>query len=209
MRGRGSGHDSSQSRAAAPGTARVLAHLDAHAKVLQALQAEAGAIVEIAEAVTAALQAGHKLIAFGNGGSAADAEHFAAELVGRYVSDRPALPAIALTTNSSSLTALANDYGYGAVFTRQIEALGRPGDVAVGITTSGKSENVLRGLEAAKKAGLVTVALTGAVGVALPGIDFALAVPSSSTPVVQEAHIAAIHCICELVEQRWLVDGAR
>jgi D-sedoheptulose 7-phosphate isomerase len=187
----------------------VLAHLDAHAKVLQGLQAEAAVIVGIADAVAAALQAGHKLIAFGNGGSAADAEHLAAELVGRYVTDRPALPAIALTTNSSSLTALANDYGYGAVFTRQIEALGRPGDVAVGITTSGKSENVLRGLEAAKKAGLVTVALTGAAGVALPGVDFGLAVPSSFTPVVQEAHIAAIHCICELVEQRWLGDGAR
>lgn len=209
MRGRGSGNDSSQSRAADPGTARVLAHLDAHATVLQALKAEAGVIVEIAEAVAAALQAGHKLIAFGNGGSAADAEHLAAELVGRYVTDRPALPAIALTTNSSSLTALANDYGYEAVFTRQIAALGRPGDVAVGITTSGKSENVLRGLEAAKKAGLVTVALTGAAGVALPGIDFGLAVPSSLTPLVQEAHIAAIHCICELVEHRWLVDGAR
>lgn len=187
----------------------MLAHLDAHAKVIEALKAEAGVIVEIAEAVTAALQTGHKLIAFGNGGSASDAEHFATELVGRYVTDRPALPAIALTTSGLSLTALANDYGYGAVFTRQIAALGRPGDVAVGITTSGKSENVLRGLEAAQTAGLVTVALTGAAGVALSGIDFELAVPSSFTPVVQEAHIAAIHCICELVEQRWLVDGAR
>jgi len=209
MRGRESRNDSSQPRASGAGTARVLAHLDAHTKVLQALQAQAGVIVEIADAITAALQAGHKLIAFGNGGSAADAEHFAAELVGRYVTDRPALPAIALTANSSSVTALANDYGYGAVFARQIAALGQPGDVAVGITTSGKSENVLRGLEAAKKAGLVTVALTGAAGVALPGIDVELTVPSASTPLVQEAHIAAIHCICELVEDRWVVDGAR
>ena len=204
-----SDNDSSPSQSADTATARVLAHLDAHTKVLQSLQADAEVIARIAEAVIAALGTGHKLIAFGNGGSASDAEHFAAELVGRYVTDRPALAAIALTTNSSSLTAIANDYGYGAVFARQIEALGRPGDVAVGITTSGKSENVLRGLQTAKAAGLVTVALTGAAGVALPGIDFVLAVSSSFTPVVQEAHIAAIHCICELVEHRWVVDGAR
>lgn len=187
----------------------VLAHLDAHAKVLEALRADADLLSRIADAIVAALRAGHAVIAFGNGGSAADAEHLAGELVGRYVTDRTALPAIALTTNTAAITAIANDYGYGAVFERQITAFGRPGDVAIGITTSGKSENVLRGLEAAKAGGLVTVALTGAAGVALSGVDFELAIASSLTPVVQEAHITAIHCICELVENRWVIDGAR
>lgn len=189
--------------------ARVLAHLEALGKVLQTLHGDAGVIVRIADTAIDALQRGHKLIAFGNGGSAADAEHFAAELVGRYVADRPALPALALAMNGPAVTAIANDYGYDAVFARQIAALGQAGDVAVGITTSGKSENVLRGLETAKSMGLATVALTGGAGIARGDLDIELVVSSSFTPLIQGAHSAAIHCICELIEHRWLVDGAR
>ena len=126
------------------------------------------------------------------------------ELLGRYQADRAALPAIALTANSSMLTAVANDYGYARVFARQLEALGQTGDVAIAISTSGRSANVLEAFRIAKKHGLVTVALTGAGGLDTPETpDLVLAVPSSETPRIQEAHQVAIHCICELVERAW------
>jgi D-sedoheptulose 7-phosphate isomerase len=146
-------------------------------------------------------------LTFGNGGSASDAEHLASEIVGRCVIDRGPLPAVALTTNTSTLTAVANDYGFAEVFARHLEALGRPGDVAIGITTSGRSENVLRALEAARQGGLVTVALTGRRGLAAGEVDLELRVPADVTPLVQEAHITAIHAVCEIVERAWLARG--
>jgi D-sedoheptulose 7-phosphate isomerase len=181
--------------------ALVRAAFAEHLEVVEQLQSQLDVIVEIAGAIGRALGAGHKVLIFGNGGSAADAQHMAAEFVGRYEEDRVGLPAIALTGNGSTVTAIGNDLGYAEIFARQIEALGRPGDVAVGITTSGKSENVLRALKAAKSAGLVTIALTGRTGLAIGDVDVQLRVPSTRTARIQEAHITAIHCICELIEQ--------
>lgn len=155
-----------------------------------------------AEAVRRSLAAGGRVLLFGNGGSAADAQHIAAELVGRFVAERRGLAAIALTTDSSAMTAIANDYGFDQVFARQVEALGRPGDVAVGISTSGNSANVLRGIEQAAAGGLVTVALTGGDGGRLADrADLAITVPSPVTARVQECHITLGHLMCELVER--------
>lgn len=161
----------------------------------------AAQIVAAAEAIASALRQGHKLLTFGNGGSAADAQHFAAEMVGRYERDRQGWPAIALTTDSSALTAVGNDYGFDRVFARQIEALGRAGDVAIGISTSGNSPNVLRGLEAAKARGLTTIALTGRGGEAGKIAAHHVAVREERTSRVQEVHATVLHVICELVEQ--------
>jgi D-sedoheptulose 7-phosphate isomerase len=179
----------------------VQRRLEEHLQVVHGLAALSGAIAVVAEMIIRSIRSGGKVIVFGNGGSAADAQHMAAELVGRYSLERRALPAIALTTDTSNLTAVSNDYGYAEVFVRQIEALGRAGDVAIGITTSGRSENVLRALKGAHAAGLVTVCLTGQRGVAMGQVDVELRVPSSSTPRIQEAHITMLHCICELVER--------
>jgi D-sedoheptulose 7-phosphate isomerase len=185
------------------GGALVRARLAEHARVLSDLADQAEVIARVAEVMIDALKSGSKVIAFGNGGSAGDAQHLAGELVGRYGADRVALPAIALTADSSVVTAIANDYGYPEVFARQIDALGRPGDVAVGITTSGRSENVLRAFKAAQSAKLTTVALTGRAGLAIGGVDFELRIASDITARIQEAHIATIHCVCELVERAW------
>lgn len=156
----------------------------------------------VAEILIETIGRGNKPILFGNGGSAADAQHIAAEFVGRFAFDRPALPALALSTNSSCVTALGNDYGFEFVFARQIQALGRAGDVAIGISTSGNSMNVLRGLTAAKALGLQTVALTGAGGGKLKGVaHHCICVPSNETPRIQECHILIGHIISELVEQ--------
>ena len=145
---------------------------------------------------------GGKLLIFGNGGSAADAQHLATELVGRFTRERVALPAIALTTDTSILTAVANDYGFDRVFARQIEALGRPGDVAFGISTSGQSPSVLKALDAAGARGLTTVALTGHDGGPIGATaQIHINVPAASTPRVQEVHGTLIHAICELVER--------
>jgi D-sedoheptulose 7-phosphate isomerase len=161
-----------------------------------------GAVVRAADAIVAALRSGGKVLAFGNGGSAADATHFAAELVGRYLLERDGLPAIALSDNASALTAISNDYGYERVFARQVEALGRPGDAALGISTSGRSPNVLAGLEAARAGGLATLALTGGDGGTLPdAADVCIVVPSGETPRVQESHTLVAHILCELVER--------
>ena len=157
-------------------------------------------VVEAAGAVTAALRQGRTVFAFGNGGSAADAQHFAAELVGRYERERKAWAAIALTTDTSAITAVGNDYGFDRVFARQIEALGRPGDVAIGISTSGNSPNVLRGLEAANDRGLTTIALTGRGGQAATIAKLSVTVDEERTARIQEVHATLLHVICELVE---------
>ena len=154
-----------------------------------------------ASAIRLALDDKHKVLAFGNGGSAADAQHLVAELVGRFEAERGGLPAIALTTNTSVLTAIANDYGFDRVFTRQIEALGQPGDVAFGISTSGRSPNVEAGLASAKAHGLATIALTGLNGGKMgTDADIHLNVAEQSTARVQEVHRTILHAICALVD---------
>jgi D-sedoheptulose 7-phosphate isomerase len=160
-------------------------------------------LVNVVEAVTMALKAGNKILLFGNGGSAADAQHLAAEFVNRFVIERPPLPAIALTTDSSIITSIGNDYDFSEIFSKQIRAIGQPGDIAWGISTSGNSSNVLKGLEVAKKMGLVTLAFTGKDGGPVAKIaDFSINVSSSITARIQEAHITAGHVICELVDIR-------
>lgn len=158
-------------------------------------------IVAVVEAVTAALKGGNKILLFGNGGSAADAQHLAAEFVNRFVIERPPLPAIALTTDTSVITSIGNDYDFADIFSKQIRAIGQKGDVAWGMSTSGTSANVIKGLEAAKKIGMMTVGLTGRDGGEIARIvDHALIVSSSSTPRIQEVHITVGHVICEMVD---------
>jgi D-sedoheptulose 7-phosphate isomerase len=159
-------------------------------------------ISAVTEVLVDALEHRRKVLLFGNGGSAADAQHIAAELVGRFAFDRPALPALALSVNTSCLTAIGNDYGFDQVFTRQIQALGRPGDVAIGITTSGNSPNVLCAMLVARKIGLCTIGLTGRIGGKLRNnVEYCVSVPSDETPRIQECHILIGHIIAELVEQ--------
>jgi D-sedoheptulose 7-phosphate isomerase len=159
-------------------------------------------VVDAAAAIVETLEKGGKVLLFGNGGSAADAQHVAAELVGRFERKRQALAAIALSTDTSVLTAVGNDEGYDRVFARQIEALGRDGDVAVAITTSGRSPNVVQALEAGRKRGLRTIGVTGRDGGAVARlVDIHLNVPSDSTPRVQEVHRTLLHAICDLVER--------
>jgi D-sedoheptulose 7-phosphate isomerase len=158
-------------------------------------------VISVANELVQALRSGKKLLAFGNGGSAADAQHMAGELVNRYKLDRPALPALSLVTDTSVLTAIGNDSDYSQIFARQIEALGQEGDVALAISTSGNSPNVLRGVEAARRKRLKTVAFTGRDGGKLASlVDYALIVPSSETPRIQEVHLTLIHVICEIIE---------
>jgi D-sedoheptulose 7-phosphate isomerase len=159
------------------------------------------AIVEIVHAITNSLRQGDKILIFGNGGSAADAQHIAAEFVNRFLLDRTPLPAIALTTDTSILTSISNDMGFSLIFARQIEALGNKGDIAWGITTSGRSPNMIEGFRKAREMGLATIALTGKDGgEALRMADYGLNVDSPSTPRIQEVHITVGHIICELVE---------
>lgn len=166
------------------------------------LHTKIGQIVEIADLLIDVMKKGGKLILFGNGGSASDAQHIVAEIVGRFKKERRALPAIALTTNASTLTAIANDYGYEIVFARQIEALAKDGDIAIGISTSGKAKNVASGIKQAKKMGLKTIALTGADGGEIAKLaDISLIVPSSVTARIQETHITIGHILCELIEE--------
>jgi D-sedoheptulose 7-phosphate isomerase len=159
-------------------------------------------IIKVGELFINAFREGNKAILFGNGGSAADAQHIAADFVGRFGFDRPALPALALHANSSSVTAIANDYGFDSVFSRQIEAFGRSRDVAFGISTSGKSANVLTAILTARKMGLHTIGLTGSMGKPLKQlVDHCICVPSAETPRIQECHVLIGHVIAELVEQ--------
>jgi D-sedoheptulose 7-phosphate isomerase len=182
-------------------SAHVVRVLREAAAAHERMTGRASSVVRAAAAIVAALRDGRTVLAFGNGGSAADAQHFTAELVGRFERERRAWPAIALTTDSSALTALGNDYGFDRVFARQIEALGRAGDIAIGISTSGNSPNVLRGFEAANARGLVTIALTGAGGAAATLAAHHIAVDEPRTSRVQEVHATVLHVICELVEQ--------
>ena len=153
---------------------------------------------------------GNKVLLFGNGGSAADAQHIAAEFVGRFAFNRPALPALALSVNTSCVTAIGNDYGFDLVFSRQVEALARSGDFAIGISTSGNSENVLQGLSVARKIGLTTVALTGCTGGKLKdAADYCICAPSNETPRIQECHILIGHIISELVEETIFHEQSR
>lgn len=162
-----------------------------------------------AEGLIAAYRNGRKAIFFGNGGSAADAQHLAAEFVGRYLRERPALAALALAANSSSVTAVANDYGYDQIFSRQIEAFAAQGDVAVGISTSGNSRNVIEGLATARKIGLLTIGLTGERGGQMRGlVDILIAAPASETPRIQECHILIGHALCDAVEEALMAAPA-
>jgi D-sedoheptulose 7-phosphate isomerase len=176
--------------------------------VKQALLSDAvfhGLVAQAAMQIVKSLRAGGKVCFFGNGGSAADAQHLAAEFTGRYLKERRALPALALHTNTSSLTAIGNDYGFDFVFARQLEALGKPGDVAVGISTSGSSRNVLRALEVAKAKSIYAVALTGHSGEAMKNVaDCTICIPSRDTPRIQECHILTGHIICEIAEEMLL-----
>lgn len=158
-------------------------------------------IVAVIEAVTAALKAGNKILLFGNGGSAADAQHLAAEFVNRFVIERPPLPAIALTADTSVITSIGNDYDFTDIFSKQIRAIGQKGDIAWGMSTSGASANVIKALEVAKKIGMITIGLTGRDGGDVARIvDHSLNVSSTSTPRIQEVHITVGHVICEMVD---------
>lgn len=165
------------------------------------------ALESAAEAMVAAYRKGRKAVFFGNGGSAADAQHLAAEFVGRYLRNRKPLPALALNGNSSAVTAIGNDYGYEEVFARQLEGLATAGDVAVGISTSGKSPSVIQAIIRARNLGLFTIALTGSSGGQLRGLaDVLLAIPSEETPRIQECHILLGHALCDAVEQAIMLD---
>lgn len=182
---------------------RIHSYIAGHARALDFVGEHLSVeITRTAEAIIAALREGKKVLLMGNGGSAADAQHFAAELVGRFLSERRALPAIALTTDTSILTAVGNDYGFDEVFKRQVEALAQPGDVVIGISTSGRSNNVFHALTSANQIGCKTVGLLGRDGGNIAGIvDIPLTVAVQETPHIQEAHVTIIHIICDLVER--------
>ncbi len=184
-------------------SAYLEAELDEHAAlVARVREAVADEFAQLVSVCSAALRAGNKLLFFGNGGSAADAQHLATEFVVRYKANRPALAAIALTTDTSALTAIGNDFGFDALFARQVEALCRAGDIAIGISTSGNSENVIRGLQAAKAAGAVTVAFAGESGGRLAGqVDLGIFIPSRTTARIQEMHLLLGHTLCALLER--------
>lgn len=201
--GQGSSRLAHPRRVSADVEALLIAGFEEHGRLLEATRrAVAEPFVRLVETCVRAVAGGHKLILFGNGGSAADAQHIAAELVGRLDSDREPVPAMALTTDTSALTAIANDYGYDRVFERQLLGLGKAGDVAVGISTSGDSPNVVRALTAARTMGIAATGLTGGNGGALKGVaEPVLIVPSSATPRIQEMHIVVGHLMCAAIER--------
>ena len=165
-------------------------------------------IASVIKASVAVYKAGNKILIAGNGGSAADAQHFAAELVGRYGFDRPSLPALALTTDTSNITAIGNDYGYDYVFSRQLEGMGVAEDLFIGISTSGNSENILNAFASAKEKGITTVALSGRDGGKMAAVaDYTLIVPSDATPRIQESHLLIEHMICDAIEKEMFGDG--
>jgi D-sedoheptulose 7-phosphate isomerase len=165
---------------------------------------------KIAAAIISALRSGNKLLIIGNGGSAADAQHIAAEIIGRYKQDRPAYAAIALTTDTSALTAIANDYGFEQIFARQVEGLGQRGDVLLALSTSGRSLNILAALRTARERGLVTIGFTGSKGEALGAhCDHLLVSPTDDTPIVQQIHLAVAHGICDEIEQTMMREAKR
>ncbi len=177
--------------------------IEEHATVIEAMKA--GCMNDIslfAEACRTAIATGHTIYLMGNGGSACDCQHFAAELVGRFQKERQAMAAVALTTDTSILTALANDYGFEVVFSRQVEALVRPGDLVVGISTSGASPNIVKALEKANQQGAVTVGLTGRSGGAMKDVcDICIRIPSDVTARIQEAHLLVEHLVCQRIEE--------
>ncbi len=179
----------------------VSQHIQQHQAAIDALSALERTIQAHGELLIAALRAGGKILVCGNGGSAADAQHIAAELVGRFGHTRRGLPAIALTTDSSALTSIGNDFGFDAVFARQVEALARPGDVLIGISTSGNSRNVIAAINTATPLGVTTLGLLGGTGGALKTLlDHALIAPSSDTPRIQECHILIAHIWCAMID---------
>jgi D-sedoheptulose 7-phosphate isomerase len=183
----------------------IAAHLKLSREALERTAEDAGLLEtarEIADVITSALRAGNKLLIVGNGGSAADAQHIAAEIVGRYKQDRVAYAAIALTTDTSALTAIGNDYGFEQVFARQVEGLGRASDVLLALSTSGRSPNILAALKSARQRGLITIGFTGAKGTVLgPLCDHLLVAPSDDTAVIQQIHLTLAHGICETIER--------
>ena len=182
---------------------KIKEHLNGHMRTMdKVLQQMVPAIQDCALTLIDAMRPGHKLLVMGNGGSAADAQHMAAEFVGRFLRNRKALPAIALTTDTSILTAVGNDFGFDEVFSRQVEALAMQGDVVLGISTSGQSPNVLKALTLAREHGCKTMALVGKDGGPMAqAVDLALVVPAAHTPFIQEAHLTIIHILCDLVEE--------
>lgn len=180
-------------------------HLRQTSETLQRTSEQVTTGEEVASHLVKALQAGKKLVVFGNGGSAADAQHFAAELVGRFEKERPGLPAIALTTDTSILTAVSNDYSYDEVFARQVQAIVNEGDVVVGISTSGNAKSVLRGIEEARRKKAWTAGFSGMTGGKLKdAVHSCICVPSQRTAHIQETHIALIHAICACVDEAFL-----
>ena len=186
---------------------QVQASADTKLKILE----DASFLEKIVEVITACVNVyknEKKILIAGNGGSAADAQHFAAELVGRYGFDRPSLPSVALTTDTSNLTAIGNDYGYDQVFSRQLEGMGVAGDLFIGISTSGNSENIIKAFASAKAKGITTVALTGRDGGKMATLaDYTLIVPSNATPRIQESHLLIEHMICDAIEKEIFGDG--
>jgi D-sedoheptulose 7-phosphate isomerase len=165
-------------------------------------------IVEVVKACVEVYRKGKKTMLAGNGGSAADAQHIAAELVGRYGFDRPSIPSLALTTDSSNLTAIGNDYGYDKVFSRQLEGMAQEGDLFIGISTSGNSQNIINAFESAKDRGVTTVALVGRDGGKMATMaDYAIIVPSNATPRIQESHILIGHILCDIIEKELFGGG--
>jgi D-sedoheptulose 7-phosphate isomerase len=189
----------------------IAAHLALSRDALERAAQDAGLLDiarKIADVIASALRSGHKLLISGNGGSAADAQHIAAEIMGRYKQDRPAYAAIALTTDTSALTAIGNDFGFEKVFARQVEGLGRRGDVLLALTTSGRSANILAALKTARQQGLITIGFTGAKGTAMAAsCDHLLVAPSDDTAVIQQIHLTLAHGICDVIEQT-LMRGA-
>jgi D-sedoheptulose 7-phosphate isomerase len=183
----------------------IAAHLKLSLAALERANGDAAMLAtagSITDAIIAALRAGKKLLIIGNGGSAADAQHIAAEIVGRYKKDRPGYAAIALTTDTSALTAITNDYGFEQVFSRQVEGLGQRGDVLLALSTSGRSPNILAALRKAREQGLVTIGFTGTRGEAMGAdCDHLLIAPCDDTPVIQQIHLAVAHGICDEIEQ--------
>ena len=183
-------------------TISVEKSIDAHIEVITSIRPMTPAIEALGRTLTESIQKGHKVLFVGNGGSAADAQHLAAEIVGRFEKDRSGLAAIALTTDSSTLTSIANDYGFDSVFSRQVEAIAQKGDALVAISTSGNSQNIVNAVEAARAKGATTVGLLGKDGGRVKGlVDHALIVPSDNTARIQEAHILIGHILCQLIEE--------
>lgn len=184
---------------------KILSELEAHKATYEKVLDLIEPIEKVAKLAIDALKNGKKILIFGNGGSAADAQHFAAELTGRYKKERRGLPAIALTTDTSALTAIGNDYGYDRVFDRQVEALATKGDMLIGISTSGNSQNVLNALELGKKLGCINVGFSGRDGGKMNTVcDINLIAPSNDTPRIQEVHIFFVHTLCDLIESEFV-----